>query len=171
MTDQTEPIPPPPTEPPDQQILGAAPDTGAPAFAQVAPQVFNIIGVRPAEAQAVWPAACRVGEELTKTFVANRTVALDPMTIAAIVAIIVEAIKFYKQCRQSPAQVVADAREHRFAIGARVRRWKLRLIVEAKITDDDIRKDALRDSVADAIIACAAQQSDADVATLFAMVR
>ena len=92
------------------------------------------------------------------------------MTIMAIVAILMEAIKFYKECRQKPSQLIADARDNRFGSGSRLRRWKLQRIVAAKIEDEQVRVEELRDKPVEAILDFAARQNEATVERLFAAV-
>ncbi len=159
----------PPAAPAQPVLLGAAPADGAPSFAMVAPRVFRLAGLRPAEAEPFWDAACEIADDLVRKHGVKGVAGFDPMTIMAIISILLEAIKFYKECRQKPAQMIADAKENgRLFSGARLRRWKLQRIVEAKIEDEQILVEELNNKPAEAILAYAARQSEATVEKLFA---
>jgi hypothetical protein len=151
-------------------LLGVGSEIGPPQFSQVPPWAFTVSGVRPRDAEAFWSVGCAIVADLKASHGVKGVVAFDPMTIMAVIAAVIEAIKFYKQCQATPAQVMEDARENRLGSGARLRRWKLQRIIESKITDREILVDELHNKPADAIMAIVAKQTEPIIARLFAAV-
>ena len=63
----------------------------------------------------------------------NPTVFIDPATILAIIGVIIQIIKAYKDCRKTPA----EAKYHMDNIGW-WNRWKLRRIIRAANGTDEV---------------------------------
>jgi hypothetical protein len=76
----------------------------------------------------------------------NPTVAIDPATIMAIISVIIQVVKMYRECKKSPAQ----AKESMSSPGF-LNRWKLKRLAKSAVADqgasvsaDDVYNGVLR---------------------------